>query len=206
MPRISRTLSAPYQNLSLPVHSSDQITTSQMASSPFFKLFDKNCGPVQLPVIFTSLLLLPHLMHRYLSASPHHSVRCFVFSLFFSTKTHFSFGIGLSSSQSVHGSTKQWKLAAYCNAAHTSSLSCLIVSALASALIPSSSNAPVFANSAFSLTSVTKTSQTATYFSFPFWCGAPLHVPLPPKCMFLADHVIPSQFFLTTNRHLTLLA
>ena len=47
---------------------------------------------------------------------------------------HFSFGLGLSSSQSFHSSTKQWKQAAYYKATYTSSLSCFIVSALACAI------------------------------------------------------------------------
>ena len=78
-PRISRTPSAPYQNLSLPVHSSYQVMTSQMSPSPFSKLSDKNFGPVHFLGIFICLLPLPHLTLRYLSASAHHSVRCFVF-------------------------------------------------------------------------------------------------------------------------------
>ena len=61
------------------------------------------------------LLHLPHLIHRYQSASAHHSVRCSSPSLLLSTKIHFSFSLDLSSSQSFHSSTKQWKLAAYCN-------------------------------------------------------------------------------------------
>ena len=68
------------------------------------------------------LLPLPHLIHRYLSASAHHSVRCFTASLLLSIKLHFSFGLGLSSSHSFHSSTKQWKLAAHCKATYTSSL------------------------------------------------------------------------------------
>ena len=39
-------------------------------------------------------------MHRYLLGSAHHSVRCFVSSLFWSTNVHFSVGFGLSSSLS----------------------------------------------------------------------------------------------------------
>ena len=39
LPRISRTPSAPNQNISLPVHSSDQVMTSQIATSPFSKSF-----------------------------------------------------------------------------------------------------------------------------------------------------------------------
>ena len=38
---------------------------------------------------------------------------CSTIHFFFSTKTHFSFGLGLSSSQSFHCSTRQWKVAAY---------------------------------------------------------------------------------------------
>ena len=52
--------------------------------------------------------------HRYLSASVRHSVRCFRFSLSFSTKTTCFFGLGLSSSQSFHSSSRQWKLDAHC--------------------------------------------------------------------------------------------
>ena len=39
VPRISRTLSAPCQKNSLPVHSSDQVMTSQMTPPPFFQSF-----------------------------------------------------------------------------------------------------------------------------------------------------------------------
>ena len=49
---------------------------------------------------------LPELVHRYLLASAHHSVRCFVSSLVLSTKIHFYFGFGLSSSLSLQ-STRQ---------------------------------------------------------------------------------------------------
>ena len=42
-----------------------------------------------------------------LVGSAHHSVRCFVSSLFWSTTVNFSFGFGLSSSQSFQSSTKQ---------------------------------------------------------------------------------------------------
>ena len=100
LPRISGTLSAPHQNFSLPVHSSDQVMTSQVSSSPLSKLFDKHFGPVHFPGIFMCLLPLPHLIHRYLSASAQHSVRCFVSSLFLSTKIHFSLGFAKSSSHS----------------------------------------------------------------------------------------------------------
>ena len=72
------------------------------------------------------LLPLPHLTHRYQSASAHHSVRSTIPSLFLSMKLHFSFSLGLSSSQSFHSSTKQWKLAAYSKATYTSSLSLLL--------------------------------------------------------------------------------
>ena len=55
--------------------------------------------------IFIYSLPLPHHIHRYFSASPHHSVRCFVSSSF--TKIHFSSGFGMSSSQSFHSSARQ---------------------------------------------------------------------------------------------------
>ena len=111
-------------------------------------------------------------MHRYVSASAHHSARCYVSSFFWSTEAHFSFGLGLSSSQSFHCSTKQWKQAVYCNAACTSSLCCCIVFALASAMKPSSDIASSFANSsAFSFPSVTNLAQSATSLSFLFLCG-----------------------------------
>ena len=64
LPRISRTLSAPYQDLSLPVHSPYQVMTSQMSSSPFFQFFENNVGPVHFPGIFIYLLPFPHLIHR----------------------------------------------------------------------------------------------------------------------------------------------
>ena len=54
----------------------------------------------------TYILLQSHTSETC-SASAHHSVRCFVSSLFLSTKVHFSFDFGLSSSQSFHCSTKQ---------------------------------------------------------------------------------------------------
>ena len=76
------------------------------------------------------------------------------------------FCFGFSYSQSFHRSTVQWKLAARCNAAFTSSLSCCLVSALASAFNPHSSNAPSFASSsAVSLPSVTNFSK-CDMFSF----------------------------------------
>ena len=85
-------------------------------------IFDKNFGPSHLPGIFMCLLPFPHLIHRYLFVSSHHSDRCFILSLLLSTKLHFSFDYGLSSSQSFHSSTKQWKLAVYRKATYTSSL------------------------------------------------------------------------------------
>ena len=57
-------------------------------------IFDRYFGPVHVPCIFMHLLSLPHLIHRYLLASTHHSVRCFVSSLFWSTKIRFSCGGG----------------------------------------------------------------------------------------------------------------
>ena len=71
------------------------------------RFFDNKFGPLRFPGIFIYLLLIPHLMHRYFVASTQHSVRCFVSSLFFSTKIHLSFGYGLNSSQSFHSSTRQ---------------------------------------------------------------------------------------------------
>ena len=61
-PRISRTLSAPYQDFSLSVLSSDQVMTSQMTPSSYFPFLDKYFGPVHLPGIFMYLLPLstPH--------------------------------------------------------------------------------------------------------------------------------------------------
>ena len=50
-------------------------------------------------------------MHRYLFASAHHSVRWFIPSLLVWTKIHFSFGFGLSSSQSFHCFAKQLRIA-----------------------------------------------------------------------------------------------
>ena len=79
----------------------------QMSLSSFSQVFDKYFGPMHVPCIFMYLLPHPHLMHRYLLASAHHSVRCFVFFSFSSTKIHFSFCFGLSSSQSFHSPTKQ---------------------------------------------------------------------------------------------------
>ena len=109
---------------------------------PFFLPYRvKHFGPVYVPFIFMYLLPFAHLMHRYLLAFADHSVRCPVSCPFFSTKLNWSFGFGLSSSQSFHCSTQQWKLAAYCKAAYTSSLSCWKVSALASAINPPSNKA-----------------------------------------------------------------
>ena len=61
----------------------------------FPRFFYKYFGPVHFPVIFIYLLSLPHLVHRYLLASAHHSVRCFVSSLFWSTKVHLSLRLRL---------------------------------------------------------------------------------------------------------------
>ena len=88
----------------------------------FSEIFGKNFCPVHFPGIFMYLLPLAHLMHGYLSASADHSVRCFIPLLLLSTKLHFSFDCGLSSSQSFHYSTEQWKLAAHCKATYTSTL------------------------------------------------------------------------------------
>ena len=60
------------------------------------------------------LIHIPHLMHRYFFASAHNPVRCIVFSLFFSTKTYFSFGLGLTSSQSFHRSLEAGRILQGC--------------------------------------------------------------------------------------------
>ena len=46
-------------------------------------------GPVHFPFIFMYLLPLSHIMHRYLLVAAHHSVRCFISSIFLSTQIHF---------------------------------------------------------------------------------------------------------------------
>ena len=152
------------------------IMTSQMSSCPLLPcVFVKNFGPALFPGIFMYLLPLPHLIHRYLSAFARHSVRFSTFSLFFSTKTNYSFGLGLSSSQSFHCCTRQRQLAAYRIAAYTSSLPCCIVSALASAIYPSSSIASSFANSSpFSLPSATNFSNFFFLHMFHFHQDASL--------------------------------
>ena len=89
---------------------------------------------------------------------------------------------------------KQWKLAAYCKATYTSSLSCCIASVLASAINPSSSIAPAFANSsAISLPSVTNLSY-CVICSFSFFVRCAFQVPLPPRCLFLPVHAILPQY------------
>ena len=60
-----------------------------VAFSIFPKSSYKYIGPVHFPGIFMYLLPVPHLIHRYFSASAHHSVRCFVSSLSLSTKINF---------------------------------------------------------------------------------------------------------------------
>ena len=74
---------------------------------PIFPSPVNHFGPTHVPSIFKCLLLFQHLIHQYLFAVTHHSVRCFASSLFLATKIHFSFGFGLRSSQSFHSSTKQ---------------------------------------------------------------------------------------------------
>ena len=94
----------------------------------------------------------PDLNHRFLCAVAHHSVHCFLASSSLFTKVHISVCMGLSSSQSFHSSTKQLKIAAYCNAAYTSSLSSWTVLDLTCATSPPSIIAPPsVSSSAFSL-------------------------------------------------------
>ena len=67
--RITTTFSAPNHDLSLPTPSSHHVTSSHMSLFTIFtKFFDKSVGPAHLPCLFMYLLLLPHLIHRYLSA------------------------------------------------------------------------------------------------------------------------------------------
>ena len=88
-------------------HSISCTTSEPLPACPFFSpyhvphmrrfyhlpiLFAKYFGPVHFPCIFMYLLLLPHLMHRYLLVAAYHSIRCFVPSHFLSTNIHFSFG------------------------------------------------------------------------------------------------------------------
>ena len=142
-------------------------------------------------LLYLFLLLFPHLKHRYLLASAHHSVRCFVYSLSRSTKIDFSFGFGLGFSQSFHCSTTQWKLAAFCKAVYTSSLSLLLdVFDLVSAMNPSSNIAPAFANqSAFSLPSVTNFSNCDISF-FCFFVRCACTCSTSTKIPFLLSHSI----------------
>ena len=190
----------PFFCLAYPEHFLHQINTSPCLSIllnqlwppwwrtlRFPKLVDKKFCPIHLPGIFMYLLPLPHLIHRYMSASAHHSVRCFIPSLFLSMNINCSFGLGLSSSQSFHSSTIKRK------ATYTSSLSCFTTSALASAN-----------SSAFSLPSVTNF-QNPSSFLFLSSCGVPSNVPLPPRCLFLQIHVVlPNSS--STSLHLRLLA
>ena len=122
------------------------------------------------------LLPFPHVMHRYLFASASHSVRHFIHSHFLSTKLRFSFGCGLSSSQSFHSSTKHWKLTAYCKVTYTSCLVFFIVAALTSVINPSSSITPAFViSSAFSFPSVTNLFNFCHFFFF-FLRAVCLHI------------------------------
>ena len=84
--------------------------TPSISVTIFPTFSEKNFVPVHFPGIFKYCLLLPHLMYRYLLASPHHSVRCFVSSLFLSTKINVSFGFGLSSSQSFRSCLRTARL------------------------------------------------------------------------------------------------
>ena len=169
--------------------------TSQMTLSPFFfsKIFDKYFVPVHFPGIFMYLLPLRHFMHRYFSAAAHHSVRCFVSSFFWSTEINLSFGFGLSSSQSFHSSTWQWKLAAYCNAAHTSSF-------LLHSFRSCFRHKPFVQQCSFcQLTGLLiafgdELLKIATALSFLSSCDVPLHAPLPPKCPFLQDDAVLPKF------------
>ena len=137
------------------------------------------------------LLLLPHLIHRYLSASAHRSVRCFIPSLFLSTNIHFSFGLGSSSSQSFQSSTKQWKLAAFCKA--TQNFLPLLLHSLSSRFCH---KCFIHHCSCFCqlinlfITFGDETSQIASFFLFLSSCGVPSRVVLPPRCLFLPDHVV----------------
>ena len=93
--RMSRAFSVPNQT-------SPGLSTLLTKSWPpkyrfprFPKHFDKYFGPVHFPLIRMYLLPLPHLIHRYLLASVHNCVRCFVSSFFLSTKNPLFFWLRL---------------------------------------------------------------------------------------------------------------
>ena len=92
LPRIDRAFPAPNQCFPWPVHSSHQIVDSHVSLSPFSQVFLTSASaPAHVPGIFMYLLPLPHLIHRNLLATAHHSVRCFISSLFLSTKNSLFF-------------------------------------------------------------------------------------------------------------------
>ena len=117
-PRGARTLPAPHQGLATWAYSPYHVMPSQTRVVPSFTTI----SGFRISLAFFFVLLLPHLMQRCLPAVAHHSIRSSFAPLFLSTKIHFSLGMSLSSSQSHHSSTRQRKLAAYCNDAYTSSL------------------------------------------------------------------------------------
>ena len=96
LPRMARAFPAPNQDLSLSLHSSYQIMISKVTLSPFSNIFRQVFWSCVFPGIFMYLLPLPHLIHRYFSASVHHSIRCSVSSLFLSTKINFFIWLAFS--------------------------------------------------------------------------------------------------------------
>ena len=174
--RIARAFSAPNQNFALPVHSSYHVVASQMSRCPFSKhFFDKYFGPVHCPCNFKYLLPLLDVIHRYLMASAHHSVRCFVSSPSLIHEYPFFFWLRLelfTIFPFLHQAVKACRTLQGC-IHFFFSLSCCTVFALTSAINPSSNTAPAFANSsALSLPSATNFSNCDTSF-LSFLCGAP---------------------------------
>ena len=104
--RMARTFSAPDQNVSLPVHSSYHIMCSQMSLSFIFPNYLTSTSAQHIVLAFSCTCCFFHTSCTD-TCWQQHSDRCTVSSLFLSTEVHFSFGCGLSSSQSFHASTKQ---------------------------------------------------------------------------------------------------
>ena len=77
--------------LSSPLRSMLRFLLFLIHENPFFFCLWLELFTIHVPCIFMYLLPLPHLIYRYLLASVHHSVRCFVSSCFLSMKIHFFF-------------------------------------------------------------------------------------------------------------------
>ena len=107
LPRMTRAFPAPNQDLSLSIHSSYLIINSKVTLSPFSKIFRQ---------VFWSCAFSWNLHVFAAFSTPHASILvCLSTPLrsmlrllsFLIQEINFSFGFGLSSSQSFHPSTKQ---------------------------------------------------------------------------------------------------